>query len=137
MMKLTASYQVKHTKHLSELKTSRLLLLLLWVVVILYLSFAKPQSLPSISVGGSFSDKWAHFVMYFVLTTVVCFAIPRNLRTLRNSFIAAVFATVFGMIIEIMQYALTDYRSGDVDDALANMAGALLGLFVFLPRRKR
>lgn len=128
---------MKHTKRLSELKTSRLLPLIVWVGVIVYLSFAKPQSLPSIAVGGSFSDKWVHFLMYFLLTVVSCFAIPRSLRTPRKCFIAALLATVFGMIIEIMQFALTDYRSGDVDDALANMVGAFLGLVLFLPRRKR
>lgn len=75
--------------------------------------------------------------MYFVLTVATCFAIPSSLRTPKNTFFAAVLATIFGMIIEILQYAFTDYRSGDIDDALANMVGAFLGLFIFLPRRKR
>jgi VanZ family protein len=43
----------------------------------------------------------------------------------------------FGIIIEYLQLFLTDYRSFDWWDALANSVGAIIGLLIFSLIQKR
>jgi glycopeptide antibiotics resistance protein len=38
---------------------------------------------------------------------------------------------LFGIILEVLQGALTDYRTADYKDALANTTGVLIGFFSF------
>lgn len=40
------------------------------------------------------------------------------------------FAVIYGIIIEVLQYTWTVNRHGDILDALANTVGALLGIWV-------
>jgi len=44
--------------------------------------------------------------------------------------------SLFGIIIEVLQLTLTDYRAFDWFDVLANTAGVILGLLVFSLSRK-
>ncbi len=79
-------------------------------------------------VGVSFGDKIFHFLAYSVLTllwfgTFMCYSSAGRSKTILY---ALVFAVVFGIIIEVLQDAVTDYRSLDVYDMVANSLGALL-----------
>ncbi len=42
----------------------------------------------------------------------------------------AVFMTIFGLIIEYLQYFMTYDRSGEVLDFMANFIGVILGLIL-------
>jgi glycopeptide antibiotics resistance protein len=51
-------------------------------------------------------------------------------------FLIASLILTFGIIIEVMQLVLTNYRSFDLLDILANALGIMCGLILFLPIEK-
>lgn len=77
-------------------------------------------SLPGIAV--SHADKAAHFLQFFVLT--VWFG---GLYSGRAQLLAAVGLIVLGIAIEFAQ-GLSMFRTFDVGDIAANIAGTLAGL---------
>lgn len=79
-------------------------------------------------VGISFGDKIFHFLAYFVLAFLWAFAFFYNYNFKKTKSIkyAFVISVVFGIIIEVLQGAVTVARSFDLYDMLANTFGALL-----------
>lgn len=88
---------------------------------------------------GSFSlhiphmDKIVHFVFYSVMVFTGYFAIKDELknRFLSKEILSGIvlFAIVYGIIIEVLQYVFTTNRHGDIWDVLANSLGAIIGSF--------
>ncbi|MGB5942405.1 MAG: VanZ family protein [Leeuwenhoekiella sp.] len=79
-------------------------------------------------------DKKIHFFAYFVLSVswmlylhLVIFNKEKFWKALTLTFFGSF---VYGLIIEVLQASLTDSRSGDVWDLLANTLGILTGIFV-------
>ncbi|MEM6642503.1 MAG: VanZ family protein [Bacteroidota bacterium] len=77
-------------------------------------------------------DKWQHTLAYLVLSCTFLFAFWKN-RTLKSSLSLRIVATcaLYGLALEWAQYSFFEYRLFEWADALANMLGAVLGLFVF------
>ncbi len=98
-------------------------------------SLVRLNNMPDI--GVSFGDKLFHFGAYVVMTLVWFnfFGIKKNIRKKKAIFIAVIIASLFGMIIEVLQSALTVSRDGDINDVVANNIGVLIAaLFLwFLP----
>lgn len=100
---------------------------LLCVVAILWLCLCRP---PHVSMGGvSGLDKVAHCMMFFGLSSLILWEYKKrhareNLRLLLLIAFAAPLA--FGALIEVLQGTLTDYRSADLFDFLADAFGVLL-----------
>ena len=100
---------------------------LLCVVAILWLCLCRP---PHVSMSGvSGLDKVAHCMMFFGLSSLILWEYKKrpareNLRLLLLIAFAAPLA--FGALIEVLQGALTDYRSADLFDFLADALGVLL-----------
>ena len=93
--------------------------------------------LGKISVGGfSPTDKLLHLGAYFGLLVLwkVYFMLKNKPKsTYRNNlFKIAGLAVLFGMLIEVLQGVLTSYREPDWFDILANTAGILLAVVIFL-----
>ncbi|SHG12925.1 VanZ like family protein [Salegentibacter echinorum] len=82
------------------------------------------------------TDKLLHLAAYFgfVFLWKIFFILktPANRGYKSNLFKLAGAAIVFGMLIEVLQGVLTSYREPDWLDALANSAGVLLAVFLFL-----
>ena len=79
--------------------------------------------------GVSGIDKVAHCMMFFGLSSLILWEYKKrhareNLRLLLLIAFAAPLA--FGALIEVLQGALTDYRSADLFDFLADALGVLL-----------
>lgn len=94
-------------------------------------------SLGKISVGSfSPTDKLMHLTAYFGL--VVFWKVYYMLKNKPkisfkiNLFKIAGVALGFGMLIEVLQGALTSYREPDWYDILANTGGVLLAVIIFL-----
>ena len=91
-------------------------------------------SLVPVSVSGaSGSDKLAHVLIYLVLSGWF------SLIAARTELLWRVFSGLiaYGLLIEVLQ-GLTDYRSYEIADALANGVGVAIGLlFHFSPFRRR
>lgn len=71
-------------------------------------------------------DKIEHFSAYLAMSTYAGMLFAR----MRPQAIAAIGLIAMGVGLEFAQANLTDSRSGDAADALANGLGALAGLFV-------
>lgn len=80
------------------------------------------------------ADKVYHATAYFGLTTVwSLFYYAKNRKRgfqKKIVFLICLFAISFGILLEVLQGALTSYRTDDPFDALANSTGVILALGV-------
>jgi VanZ family protein len=77
-------------------------------------------------------DKFVHFGMYFGLMSVLIFENRKAFGSTRNLFILGLIPLFYGIIIEIMQSTLTTTRTGSIFDALADLAGILVSILLYL-----
>ena len=102
-------------------------------LVILYLSLTGSKTFDQVPLFNiTFLDKVVHFGMYFTLMSVMIF---ENRKTIKNSnhYIFLILIPIFyGLLMEILQLTITETRSGDLLDFLANAAGALAALLIWL-----
>jgi VanZ family protein len=106
---------------------------ILTALIIMYLSMASSHTfdkVPIINIPNI--DKIVHFGMYFGLTSVLILENKRALRGTYSLFIIALIALSYGIVIEFMQSALTVTRTGNVFDALADFAGILVSILLWL-----
>jgi len=91
---------------------------------ILYLSLIKT---PKATIQFHHLDKLQHALAYFILTISWLFAFYGKNKK-RIIICSCIF---YGILIEILQETLTEYRTGDSLDIIANSTGVLLGLLLF------
>jgi len=96
--------------------------LILMVAILLGASITKKQEL---ALG--IATEGAHLNEHFLLFTALCVAFFKPTKHIGKSF---VFATVYGVLVELYQFFLP-YRSSTLYDAGIDALGALLGV-VFL-----
>ena len=72
-------------------------------------------------------DKLQHSLAYFVLS--ICWLFARQKK--QRKYVIVLCCILFGIVVEILQYTITSYRTGDYLDVLANSFGVLLGAFIF------
>ncbi len=123
------------TKTLLVLKKQALIIALGFTSALTYLSLVNLGKMPN--MGVSFSDKIYHFIAY-ALMTLVWFnylSTLKNLNKKKQILLAVVISVVFGMVIELLQGALTATREADFNDIIANNLGVLVAtLFLwFMP----
>ena len=91
---------------------------------------------PSKTNGISFfkfenADKLEHLIAYFSLGLSWFFA-TKNVSNKKQSKNIVIFSCIiFGTIIEILQGTITNYRTADYKDIIANSVGVLLALLLF------
>jgi VanZ family protein len=119
--------------------------LLIAVVYTLIITTLSLVPLGKISVGAfNPTDKMLHGVAYFILTLLWLFYYLMKKSEIPDYkwgfFNISVLVIVFGMLIEVLQGALTSYRQPDWADILANSIGVLIAFLfcvVFLNFLKR
>lgn len=92
---------------------------------IIYLSLIK---VPSIGIEIANIDKAHHSFAYFMLTLTWLLAFYKKQN---KKYVIVISCILFGIIIEVLQYLLTTYRTGDYLDVFANSLGVLLALVIF------
>jgi VanZ family protein len=109
-----------------------LVLALAYTTAILVLSLIKMDkiSMPNFSQ----SDKYAHALAYTVLALVwyayyYCKETWRSFQ-IKPLIVICLLVVVFGIFIEVLQGTLTNYRTIDAWDVLANSVGATLAFFI-------
>ncbi|MGK0420975.1 MAG: VanZ family protein [Polaribacter sp.] len=112
------------------LKNKILIIAIFVTVCILYLSLIK---MPEYNVAIRHLDKLQHCFAYLVLTFFWLFAFYKKERKHLIIFCCI----LFGILIEVLQYTITNYRTGDYLDVLANSSGVLFGFFIFNQAFKR
>jgi len=109
-----------------------LALVIVYTGLISWLSLARIIIPVEIAVDGS--DKIGHLLAYFVFT-IVWFAFffysKKQSRKFAQSWMwASVLGFLFGILMEVLQASLTDYRSPDWLDVIANTTGVVLAIFL-------
>jgi len=88
------------------------------------------ENIQTFSIPGK--DKYLHGLFYFIFTGLWYVVFHRIMQWTRSKSRcgAFLFAVSYGCTIELMQLWLTNDRSADGLDALANTTGAALAVFV-------
>jgi VanZ family protein len=114
---------LKHIKNL--LKASSFIIAIVVTFSIAYLSLMR---VPNYSFSVSHLDKLQHLFAYFILTICWLFSF-RKVSSRKYMIVTA--CIIYGIIIEVLQSLITDYRTGDYFDVMANTFGVLLALTIF------
>ncbi len=104
----------------------------LWLLFITGLSVMPGVQLPSFHLFSA--DKLAHAFVYGVLTWLLlrAYALAGQERLTRwKEALILCLSTVYGVLMEIVQYAFIPGRFYEYDDMLANMTGAVIGWIFF------
>lgn len=125
--KLIIYYLQMTTRLLLVLKKWALPILVVYALALAVFSLIRLSDMPSL--GFSFDDKIYHFVAYFIFTCIA-YNFFRQTKLTQSLLIASVSVTIYGIIIEVLQLAMTTYRTLDVYDIIANTLGALVSAFV-------
>jgi VanZ family protein len=103
---------------------------LIWLAFIGVLCLIPLEDLPNISiVNHIYFDKVVHFGMYFILAVLL--AKPVNKLHLPLWPVILLTTVLIGGMIELLQFAITNYRSASWFDFFADLAGATAGLLSF------
>ncbi|MCL5126878.1 VanZ family protein [Algibacter sp. L4_22] len=113
-------------KLLLVLKKSALVFAVIYTIVLSAACLMSLKDMPKVNVSNG--DKIFHFGAYavFVVLWYGAFIFNIKFEKMRALLSATVFAVVFGIVVEVLQGTMTDYRSMDIYDVIANTSGALL-----------
>jgi VanZ family protein len=102
-------------------------------LIILYLSLANSQDFEKIPlVDIPDFDKVIHLGMYFVLMSVIIFENRKTIINTSRLFLTGLIPLFYGVLMEILQATITLTRSGSFFDALADAAGVLLSILLWV-----
>jgi VanZ family protein len=106
---------------------------ILVALIILYLSLANSQTFEKIPlVDIPDFDKVVHLGMYFVLMSVLIFENRKTLIKTSRLFLTGLIPLFYGILMEILQSTITLTRSGSFFDALADAAGVLFSILLWI-----
>jgi VanZ family protein len=122
-------------RHIRNLLAPKVLffLALSFTLLITVGSLISTSSIPK--VNFAVSDKLIHTVGYFVLMFLwSLFVISKYKKESFNKLIliTACFAFIYGIIIEVLQGTLTETRTTDIYDVIANALGIVIAVFVLV-----
>ena len=102
-------------------------------LIIMYLSMANSSTFDKVSIIDIPNiDKFVHFGMYFGLMSILILENRKALRGPYSFILIALIALSYGIVIEFMQALLTVTRTGNVYDALADFAGIVVSILLWL-----
>lgn len=103
----------------------------LYTGLITWLSLGKIVIPRNVTIEGG--DKIGHLLAYFVFTVIwflfFFYSERQKLEFYRSLGIASIISFLYGILMEFCQAILTNYRSPDWYDFLANTCGIILALF--------
>ncbi len=97
------------------------------------LSLVPSPKLPSVEID--YADKIAHVFVYFILVLTIIWAFLKKNKhknipfTTLLTIIAS--SSLYGILIEILQYASKTGRNFEIPDIIANIVGCLFGVFLY------
>ena len=108
----------------------RFILVILYVGCIVTLSLLPPQAFPKLPLFAGF-DKVVHFMMYFIFSILLSWAVKTELKY-RRLFLIIPVTIGWGVFMEIMQLEMHLGRSFDIYDILANSTGVVVGVLLYV-----
>lgn len=124
---------MRDIKHLLGNKKWLIIAAIIYSGLITILFLMPSSDLPRVNLHGG-TDKAAHFLIHFIfvfLWQLYFFRRYNNRFLWRNAFFVLAGSVLYGIIIEVLQGQLTDSRTPDFYDVLANFGGAVLAVFLF------
>jgi VanZ family protein len=104
--------------------------------LIAYGSLASGENIPETRIlNWEHADKLVHALMYMVFSLVLTAANTRLLKKYSLLY-AIVISIIYGGIMEILQFTLTQTRHAEFWDMGANALGAITGAYLFLLIKK-
>lgn len=102
-------------------------------LIIMYLSLTNSQTFDKVSfIKIPNIDKLVHFTMYFSLMSVMILENRKTIKSAGSLFLIGLAPLFYGIFLEILQATLTVSRTGSVFDAMANGAGILVSILLWL-----
>lgn len=102
-------------------------------LIIMYLSMTSSHTfdkVPAFNIPDF--DKLVHFGMYFGLMLVITIGNRKSINSVSHLFLISLIPLSYGILIEILQATLTETRSGNFYDAIADSAGILASILMCL-----
>ena len=106
---------------------------LLWSLVILGLSAKAGINLPESIFDFIGLDKLGHFTVYGILSASILWGMGKNGEewSKKNVVMAILLSSIFGIVMELMQYYFFPGRYFEYLDIIANIIGAICGFALF------
>jgi len=102
------------------------------VITMLSLFSFSQMDLDTGGLNIPYADKIVHFTFYLVFAFVGSLSLRErtsgSLGLRKTLIIGLIFAILYGMLIEVLQYTLTTDRMAEFADVLANTLGAFAGI---------
>ncbi len=117
---------LKRIKNLLE--HNAILIAIALTITIIYLSLA--STMPNV-MEVNVSDKILHTFAYFGLSTSWFFAIKASYNNFNKKVIIAFLVLFFSVLLEFLQGSLTNYRTADYYDIVANSIGIVIAVISF------
>ncbi len=119
---------LQHIKKLLE--HNALAIAIIATIVIALLSLG---SIPKIDLGLNIKsgDKFLHALAYFVLSIIWYFALEKKLKKQGIKIFVILSLIFYGIILEALQGGLTNYRTADFFDVIANTIGVVLATILY------
>lgn len=114
------------------------ILFFVYIVTVLFLCFGHFDSTPSVplSIWGIPTDKLVHFAMFFPFPILAFLAFDRYTQTVRSTLLFTGCTFLIGLLLafgtEWGQAHLTDYRSGDAMDLVADVSALVLSSLIVI-----
>jgi VanZ family protein len=110
---------------------------IIWFVISAFLLALPGSDLPHADFFNiPYFDKYVHFAMFFLVTTLFCYPFIQSLYTesvVRAWFIkVTVYSVVYGIAMEFVQKYLVYGRSFDVIDIVFDTLGSVAGLLLMM-----
>ena len=112
------------------LEDNAIILAIIATLIIAYLSLSH---IPKLNFGFKIksSDKYLHALAYFFLSLIWYFALQNKIKKTSFKIYLVLTLFIYGTILEALQRGITNYRTGDFYDILANSVGILLATLLF------
>ena len=107
-------------------------ILFLAIVATIIVAILSLTSVPKINLGLQIKsgDKILHILAYFTLSFVWFLAMQERMNSFAEKGRLIALLILYGIILEVLQGGITDYRTGDFYDVIANIIGVLLATAV-------
>jgi VanZ family protein len=109
----------------------------LTAIIILVLSIGEPGSTGRMVFSiVPHADKVFHILMYFALTVTLLLEFRHQVKRKRTLILIICGAFAYGVVMELFQKYLTNSRSLEIYDMIANLIGILIATMLFLIFRR-
>ncbi|MDC6384128.1 VanZ family protein [Muricauda sp. SK9] len=105
-----------------------------WVLFITMLSLFSfsDMDLDEGNLNIPYADKMVHFTFYLVFSILGCLLVRERTKGLwslgKATRVIVILAVSYGIVIEVLQYTLTEDRMAEFGDVIANSLGAFAGI---------